>query len=420
MNANWLDPEICCKFRNVINSSNIFLGDASLRENWNLTCAVMDRLSDVVEYLNENFYSAPQTSNDFIIFMTYADMLVGATKELLKKFNKKYDDTTYLYSSYYNFIEKRKQRISSYEAEKNIYIGDDSFFKYIRCLTFAHPYETSSKKNYKFLLDGEVNYSPFVFDSGHYMSSDKIIDPVGLNIYSNKFDGSMGLWISFNDIKEYIKSKYNLLILATEWASEKIAYAETEWGNRKINRNKTKIEMLKDGKDILEHRYVSTHEIDEAIELLECECTLISNSDAVNKYKEHIKSCIPSLCDQIDNFNIEYKYPTPIMKALSPKPKNTCHMFDYYTSKIYSGLTGSTIGDNNYYGRSMAKLFAQGFVKDYVTIDYDNMSATEIRLLVNTACYLEKLSQRYGKIHPSITKSIEEHYNHMKKLVEPS
>ena len=50
----FLDIKICDRFREVINKTDIFIYDEDYSHNYNLICAIMDRVENSVEYLNKN------------------------------------------------------------------------------------------------------------------------------------------------------------------------------------------------------------------------------------------------------------------------------------------------------------------------------------------------------------------------------
>lgn len=63
-----LENDLNRKLREVINSDNLFWKDSEQKENWNLICAVMDRLDSSIEYINSHSdYS--NNNNDVILFL---------------------------------------------------------------------------------------------------------------------------------------------------------------------------------------------------------------------------------------------------------------------------------------------------------------------------------------------------------------
>ena len=68
----------------------------------------------------------------------------------------------------------------------------------------------------------------------------------------------------------------------------------------------------------------------------------------------------------------------------------------YQLEKIYSYLDNDSSCSNVRYAIMLAKEFANGFAKKWVTYDFNNMSLGEIKLLTTVACYLEYMDQNKG------------------------
>ena len=77
-----LNPSFCRDFREAINSSPIFSGDSKYVAQYNLSCAVMDRLDTCIEKLNK-YGEYPDSEEDFLVFMMFASMATDAVKEIL-------------------------------------------------------------------------------------------------------------------------------------------------------------------------------------------------------------------------------------------------------------------------------------------------------------------------------------------------
>lgn len=79
-----LNPSFCQSFREVINSSPIFCGEPKYMSQYNLSCAVMDRLDTCIEKLNA-YGDYPESKEDFLVFMMFASMVTDAVKEILSQ-----------------------------------------------------------------------------------------------------------------------------------------------------------------------------------------------------------------------------------------------------------------------------------------------------------------------------------------------
>ena len=72
-----------------------------------------------------------------------------------------------------------------------------------------------------------------------------------MRIYSNKFNEILSLRYSFNTLKEYIQSRYNLIKNFIKWAKNKNQEYIEKWKKRKVNRNQTSLQILQEIKEII-------------------------------------------------------------------------------------------------------------------------------------------------------------------------
>lgn len=371
-----LNQKLCRDLREAINKTNIFTKDKQVRQHFNLLCAVMDRLDSCIGYVNSHS-DAPKTEEDLIIFMTFGCIVVDAIHKIFDELGIPYDNDNKLLfknicmSSPLNLTEKRCPT-------------DDKFFEYFRSLVFAHPFETNRAK---FLKDKEKHYSPFV------IVADK--DIVGVMIYSNigeGFDSVLNLTFSFSVLKEYIKTKYELLNKAIDRVNQIVRDKENIWKQRNVNRNLPPIETLEDIVNILDERYIDHYEIDEAIKYLRCKTTTLENKGIIIKYRESIIKIIPNICDAIDNMDYD-SYSSIINEVINVRPNIMHKMADYQLEKIYCYLDSESDSSNIEWGLTQAEFFAKEFAKKWVKILPRDMEFDEIKLLVSAACYMEKCEQ---------------------------
>lgn len=377
--ADFLNPKISEEFREAINDSPIFTEDDSYKEHFNLACAVMDRLDTCVRYLNEN-NAYPKSEEEFLTFLMFSCMLVDAVNNILK------DIAVYTENNGNQYFKETCMKYPLNLNEESC-PSDDKFFEYFRALTFAHPFETSRPK---FLEKGEVQYSPWVIVNPHVLS--KIPDPIGVRIYSNKHDGIMDLKLPFGVLKDYLKSRYEPLALATEWARNSIVKEEIKWKQQKINRKNSPIEVLREIVKILKSRYEETYQIEEIISYLECESSIVENNSIVKFFKKDIVSMLPEICNSIEKLDYEAMY-NALEQIMHKRPSRMHKMAHYELEKIFSYLEEGGYGDNYNWGLEQAKNFSEGFAKKWVKIEPYNMSSTEIKLLVRIACYLESIEE---------------------------
>lgn len=421
------DLKYCDELSKIIRSSPIFSEEKDVNKYYNILLVAVDRISDSINYINENHL---EKHEDFIIFLTFACMLRDAVIKLIKQLGIYYkyeninDPDSYKYFNkifakykcLHNKQMKRETNINCmsldcltskcpiYENEKlDDCPTDDKFFEYIRSLVFAHPFETDRAK---FLEKNEIQYSPWVVVEKNYNSSFNNI--VNLRIFSNKFDGLIDLDFSLNTIIDYINSRYELLTYIIEWAKNKIIEYKKLWARRKVNRSLPPVEILKDIRSILVERHEEHYDIDDAIRYLECELTEPSNLKAVTKYKENLIKEIMLLCDNIDAVERNNYLTDSFISALDPRPSKFYEEATYQLEKIFSYLNKEAFinrPDNVEWGIKQAMNFYNSFAKDYVIIK-PNMPFIEIKLLVNTACYLEKLNQENGIINANLAQLI--------------
>ena len=379
---NYFVPQITWDFRNLINMSPIFIYDEQYKNHYNLACVVMDRLDTCVKYLNKHI-TYPKNEEDFLSFMMFSCMLVDAVKQILKDLDI---EALSKESKYFRKVcLGRPLNLSEEECPT-----DDKFFEYFRSLTFAHPFETSRPK---FFQKGEIQYSPWVIVNSPIGALLEIPDAIGVRIYSNKYDDILDLRLSFETLKEYIKSRYECISLATKWAENAVAKENSKWRRQKINRVQEPIDIFREILKILTSRFEETYGIEKAINYLECINTVENNKKAVNQFHKALIEKIPAVCDAVENLdnNLKAEILDDVIHAQPEKMHSCAH---YQLEKIFSYLTeDNNYSDNYKWGLIQAQHFSEAFAKKWVIIKPYEMSCNEIKLLVCVACFLEKLDQ---------------------------
>lgn len=388
--AGFLDPSFCRDFREAINSSPIFSYDPGYMAQYHLCCAVMDRLDTCVAKLN-TYQDYPESEEDFLTFMMFASMVTDAVKEILSQLgihNKK----TPIYNSDEDYKYFREAYLNSpiYNPDANI-PTDEEFFQHFRSLSFAHPAETSRQK---FMHKGETQYSPWVIVNRDIARLRGYEDAVGVRIYTSLKEDILDLRISFAQLKDYVRSRYERISLATKWAYEEIENAKAEWRKKKIDRSLVPLDILREIDKTLEERCERNYSIKELVRYMECKITNKDNITSVEQYREAIVNIVPALCDAVDN--LDHEAVEELCYELFRRPKRMHQMANYQLEKIYCYL-GDNASPNApsdvWYGLQQARYFAEGFAKKWVTIDVDVISHIEIQLLARVACYLERKEQ---------------------------
>lgn len=389
----FLSPSFCREFREAANSSPIFWHDSRYMARYHLCCAVMDRLDTCIEKLNK-YGDYPKSEEDFLVFMMFASMATDAVKEILSQLgiHKKKDPVYGSEDDYQHFLPfYLMSKVYNEEAKQPT---DDEFFEYFRSLSFAHPAETSHQK---FKRAGEIQYSPWVIVNREAMRLRGYEDGVGVRIYTSLSEDILDLRFPFATLKDYVRSRYERIVLATQWVYDQIAQAETEWRKHKINRSQSPIEILREMDQILTSRCEENYALKEAIRYMECELTDVSNLPAVELFRKAIADMIPRICDAVDNLN--HNLAEELCYQLYERPAVMHQFASYQLEKIFSylGENPSPYADTEaIFALQQAQYFSEGFANKWVNIDIKSMSHTEIQLLVRTACFLEKGAQGKG------------------------
>lgn len=368
-----LDSKLVYDLRDVINKTNIFVEDVNEKEKFNLICAVMDQFDNSVMYLNSH-QTVPTAENDIIMLFHHFCIIRDGIKVVSNILNIE-NKPTNIFQSY---CEGEPFLIPASD-----YKGDDKFFDYLRSLFFAHPFITD--RSIPNPIKGEVQYSPYILNNRGGIFSD-LRDSVGVMVYSNKRD-MFHICIRFDDLKEYIRLKFEKINDIINAFQDIINNKEKEWSNRKVNRNQDSDAILLDIIDILNERYLEDSEIKELYDYLTCNISDETNIEIVDKYRDLIINSIPTICDCIDNMDYDelYQITSPL---LNPYIREVYPMMHYQLEKIYCYLNDDGYGDL-YWGLTQADLFSKEFAKDWVNINIVGMSFIEIKLLVTIACYYQ-------------------------------
>ena len=112
-----------------------------------------------------------------------------------------------------------------------------------------------------------------------------------------------------------------------------------------------------------------------------------------------IANALPSICDAVDN--LEHPLVEELCDNLFKRPQKMHQMAGYQLEKIFCYLGDNGLRDgssNELWGLQQAKNFSDAFANKWVSIDVDEMSHTEIHLLVRVACFMEKNEQDKQKL----------------------
>ena len=380
-----LDNDLNNKLRETVNSDDLFWKDPVQKENWNLICAVMDRLDTSINYINSHTdYS--KNENDIILFFVHASIIKDAIYQVSNALKIDCSNTENIFYKYVKDYEifENVEEYENYRNSKNA--ADDQFYEYLRSLVFAHPAETSWSIPNR--IQNEIQYSPYLLSSTLQFHCD-YKNPIGVQIYSNKRD-IFHICLDLDDLKQYVKNKYYKLELIINKYNSIVEEFKKEKKKHKVNRNQDDLSILKEIVTILDERYLEHYDIDKLINDLECNLTVAENRNNVELFRNQIKKIIPNLCDAVDKYDCDSIYSLCDVLLYS-RPK-AHQMMNYQLEKIFCYLNDDGYGDIEW-GLIQAEAFSKEFAKKWVVIKPYDMSFKEIKLLANVACYLEYQEQ---------------------------
>ena len=372
----FLDPKVARNFREIINSSEIFRRSEKLKERFNLICVVMDRMDSALNYLNKHS-ADPQTEEDFICFLVYACMVKDAISKLYE--NVYHHKPAYVtQKKYFCDVKQYGKMIFTEETCPT----DDMFFEYLRSMAFAHPFETGYRKR-PFIDKDETQYCPWVIVHGAY---------VGIRVYtSNDKFVIEDLTFAFENLKEYIKERYEYLKEMTTWAEQEIAEQNQEWSQHKVKRSEDVFETIASIKEIYAERFYEPYEVEKIERYLKCDVTIPENIENISKYRDALKQSVGKICDALDN--VEECDLASATDDIFAWPRNGHQMMHYQLEKIMCYLGEESDSWDRIWGLKQAEAFSTEFAKKWFVFDFDKMNDKEIQLTVSAACYLEYMEQ---------------------------
>lgn len=204
-----LDPKLANELRDTVNSEiNISINKhQTLKINgkkkdypaWSLICAIMDRLDDTVDYLNQlqlNTGKYRRSAFDFFDFMNQSTVIIDCIDTLAKVYD-------------ISLAEEDKKTDIFNQMGSNGNGNDRKYFEYLRSLCSVHPVETSHY--YRIYQDNDFESSPFVAWNDEYIFYDTSCDLHAV-VYINKDDYCHKcVKIKIKEIFEYVIYRYSLL-----------------------------------------------------------------------------------------------------------------------------------------------------------------------------------------------------------------
>lgn len=203
-----LDDQLACNLRNAITEQEEISQKIVFKNEyaWNRLCTIMDRIDDLVVYLNQlelNTGKWTRSAFDFYDFINESSVLIDCIDLIIKIYNINMNikKTNIFTKKSINQIQKNKLIINNKLDEKE---NDNMYFKYIRSLCSVHPAETNGHLIYQ---SDSLEVSPYVIWNNNltYNDGDLIVE-----VY-NETDSFKNILIKVDEIFNYVKYKYGLL-----------------------------------------------------------------------------------------------------------------------------------------------------------------------------------------------------------------
>ena len=394
-NDEFLKWDVAYSIYEVIHKSNVHRYDKRIAAQFNLICAMIDRLHDAIRYLN-NFDEAPRTDNELLLCLVHSCVIHDAVKEIHKALGLKYRyDESGGEDNYKYFRPVVSDEMLMLTPGKS-FPTDDKFFEHFRSLAFAHPLDTSranflEKGNKK---EKEIRYSPFVINASGAVVEDKKEKMIGVRVYSNMWNDIKDLYFPFRTWMEFIRDRYELLKGVKKHIEQIVERSESEWRSKKLDRQLGTEELLVKIVEQLKLRHVHEPVLEVAEEALLYYTIPVGSlspktKESVILYRKAIELALPQLCDAVDDLDYEkfLEALDPIVDPITPQAEEFRGV-GYQREKIFLHL-GDEDASQNWWAKRQLRSFAEGFAKRWVDIDATNLSIESAKLLVTVACYHE-------------------------------
>lgn len=392
----YLNSNVATKFRNTINEyDNFSINHKYKRKNnkvensWNSICSIMDRIDDLVGYLNQKEINTGKWRNcafDFFELIEQAGVLISCINDAFKIYNIKYPN--------HNTIFKSKKMNPNIKTTKSSCELDDEYFMYIRSLSSVHPSDTSHHKEFQ---EANFEVSPYVvWNQGIFALNNKDCDLV-LVTYNNEtpeFLTNKGIVI--NEIFNYIKYKYYSLNYLSKKISNYYDSIIANFRKKKIKRPSDFSDYLSYLKNLKSEVLIRNPniecEIQELIDIFNLKITNSNNSLKFEKFKNALIYATKSYHRQLQNmdFNCISPFDRLINEILVGDIYYKDDNYHYPLSKIL--YLKQTTGEKSW-GLSMYKLLLGVFEK-YISVteeDLHKLDYYELYVLSQIALYFHAL-----------------------------
>ena len=320
MHKIYLNDNVIRNFRNTINDYIDFSLLKKYKNNdnaWNSICALMDRIEDIVIYLNEKELNTGKWNRcafDFFEFIEQAGVLIECIDELYKIYDIKPSRT----KTIFKHKEINEAYLSKLKEENKIAkVGDLNYFEYIRSLSSVHPGKTDRHKEFQF---ANFEVSPYVvWNSGIYALDPRCNGEIILVTYNNETDQMLiNKSIYIKEIFNFIKYKYYSINYLTKYVKK--YYLDEirtlrDTPIRKRNDLKNNLEYLNNLVNESKKRCPNiTDEIQEVIDIFDQQITREENINKYNKYCNALLYSMKGIHRQLQN--MDFKCESPIDNLL--------------------------------------------------------------------------------------------------------
>ena len=401
MHKIYLNDNVIRNFRNTINDYIDFSLLKKYKNNdnaWNSICALMDRIEDIVIYLNEKELNTGKWNRcafDFFEFIEQAGVLIECIDELYKIYDIKPSRT----KTIFKHKEINEAYLSKLKEENKIAkVGDLNYFEYIRSLSSVHPGKTDRHKEFQF---ANFEVSPYVvWNSGIYALDPRCNGEIILVTYNNETDKMLiNKSIYIKEIFNFIKYKYYSINFLTK-------YVKKYYLNEIKTLRATPIRKRNDLNNNLEYLNILaneskkrcpniTDEIQEVIDIFNQQITREENINKYNKYCNALLYSMKGIHRQLQN--MDFKCESPIDNLLFKLLVGEIHLknnakmnYSYPLQKILDLKLES--GDKEFALIQYKTLLP--FFNKYIKVtekDLYQLSYEELYVLSQIAIYLHEL-----------------------------
>ena len=310
-----LDIKVAENFRNIINEyinfsieheydrTNSRTRKKERTTSWVSVTAIMDRIEDLVIYLNEkklNNGRWKRSAFDFYEFIEQAGVLIECIDLLFTIYDVEIYRTTHIF--------KHKKNGENQENSKEF---DLNYFEYIRSLSAVHPGDTDRHKNFQ---SANFETSPYVvWNDGIYALDKRCRGDINLITYNNETEDFFVIKsIYINEIFNFIKHKYySLNYLSKEvkkYYENMIQSLREKRIKKKLsfkNYNNYLLYLEKEAKS--RDKYIYS-DISDVIFIFNCKITNPKNSIKFEKYKNALKFAVKYKHRQLQNMYFDNKH----------------------------------------------------------------------------------------------------------------